>query len=233
MRSPGWAGGDPDSLGGVTAPYLGSSRAVPGAAATVARLSAAALEHNAALALERGPGPVPALYADAWGHGAEWVTAVLAHLDIDPAAVDAETLFGLPEPDARTRPVLTLTGRVLSTKDLRAGEGVSYGYAHRAAADTRVALVTGGYAQGIVRMLGNRVAVRIGAALHPLIGRVAMDVCVVDITEHPVSRGDEVVYFGDPRDQAPSLAGWAAATGWTAGELVTAAGLRAVREVRG
>ncbi|MCK6065381.1 alanine racemase [Microbacterium sp. EYE_512] len=232
MRSPGWAGGDPDSLGGVTAPHLGTPRAVPGGAATVARLSTAALEHNARPALERGRGEVSALYADAWGHGADWVAGVLERLDLDPEALDAETLFGLPAPDARTRPVLTLTGRVLSTKDLRAGEGVSYGYAHRADADTRVALVTGGYAQGIVRMLGNRVAVRIGAALHPLVGRVAMDVCVVDITEHPVSRGDEVVFFGDPRDQAPSLAGWADATGWTAGELITAAGLRAVREVR-
>ena len=55
---------------------------------------------------------------------------------------------------------MRLTGSVLLTKALRAGEGVSYGYTHRADADTRVALVTGGYAQGVVRGLGDRISVR-------------------------------------------------------------------------
>lgn len=197
----------------------------------MARLSASALRHNIPLALSRRAGRVATLYADAWGHGAAWVTDVLAAAGVDAAAVEAETLFGLPGGDSDARPVLTLVGRVLSTKHLRAGEGVSYGYAHRAPEDTRVALVAGGYAQGVVRMLGNRVAVRIGGTLHPLVGRVAMDVCVVDITEHAVSRGDEVVFFGDPREDAPPLAEWVRATGWTAGEIVATTGLRAAREV--
>ncbi|MCH3159094.1 hypothetical protein K3X38_14655, partial [Listeria monocytogenes] len=51
-------------------------------------------------------------------------------------------------------PAMTLVGTVLSTKRLLAGEGVSYGYRFRAPADTRVALVTGGYAQGVVRSAG-------------------------------------------------------------------------------
>ena len=126
---------------------------------------------------------------------------------------------------------MRLSGRVLSTKRLRAGEGVSYGYAHRAAADTRVALVTGGYAQGVVRMLDGRVQVRVGGVFRPLIGRIAMDVCVVDIADQEVARGDEVVFFGDPREPSPPLSAWTSATGWSAGELVSLVGARVNREV--
>jgi len=62
------------------------------------------------------------------------------------------------------------------------------------------------------------------------VGRVAMDVCVVDIGAAPVARGAEVVFFGDPEAGEPSVAEWVAETGLTAAEIVTAVGLRAVRE---
>ncbi|MBN9187598.1 MAG: alanine racemase, partial [Microbacterium sp.] len=56
---------------------------------------------------------------------------------------------------------MSLVGRVLSTKVLLADEGVSYGLTYRAPEDTHIALVTGGYAQGVLRGLGNRVSVSI------------------------------------------------------------------------
>ena len=115
-------------------------------------------------------------------------------------------------------------------KPLHAGEGVSYGYTHRAVRDTTIALVVGGYAQGIVRALGNRADVTIAGERHPIIGRVAMDVCVVDVGASSVRRGAEAVFFGDPDAGEPPLAEWVAATGLTARELVTTVGLRAVRE---
>lgn len=205
------------------------ARADEAGTGTRAQLSAAALRHNlplAAAASRSGPSP---LTADAWGHGAEWVREVLGS-EREWADVDARTLYGLPDGDPDARPVLALTGRVLSTKRLRAGEGVSYGYAYRAVEDTTVALVTGGYAQGIVRMLGNRVAAAIDGRRLPVIGRIAMDVCVLEAGEEAPERGATVTFFGDPRVGAPSLAEWVHATGWTAGELVTAAGLRARRE---
>ena len=62
---------------------------------------------------------------------------------------------------------MSLRGTVLSVKALRQGEGVSYGHTYRAPSDTRVALVTGGYAQGIVRALGNRVDVMIAERMRP------------------------------------------------------------------
>lgn len=209
-------------------PHRETRETRPQGTGTRALLSADALRRNVPLArVAAAPGD-DALVADAFGHGAAWVRATLGDAAAEP--LDPATLYGLPGGDPDARPVLTLTGRVLSSKWLRAGEGVSYGYAHRAETDTRIALVTGGYAQGVVRMLGNRVSVRVGGRFLPVIGRIAMDVCVVDAGDRDPDRGATVVYFGDPAVGDPSLAAWTHATGWSAEELVAAAGLRAMRE---
>lgn len=149
--------------------------------------------------------------------------------DAHPLLTPAD-LYGLPDAAAGAVPALRLTGTVLSLKDLRAGEGVSYGYAFRAPEDTRVALVTGGYAQGIVRALGNEAGVAIAGARHRIVGRVAMDVCVVDVSDADVRRGDAALFLGDDDAGEPALAEWVRITGWTASELITAVGLRAMRE---
>ncbi|HKT57509.1 MAG TPA: alanine racemase C-terminal domain-containing protein, partial [Microbacterium sp.] len=125
---------------------------------------------------------------------------------------------------------MRLSGTALVVKRLRAGEGVSYGYRHRAARDTRIALVTGGYAQGIVRSLGGAADVVISGVRRPIVGRVAMDVCMIDIDDLDVRRGDEAVFFGDPALGEPSVRDWAAATGLHESEIVTAVGRRALRE---
>jgi len=195
----------------------------------VARLSESNLRANALLA-PIGPAD-DVLAADAWGHGVEWVASILASLGTDPSRLDAATLFGLPGGDLRARPVLSLHGSVLGTKPLLTGEGVSYGYTHRASRDTTVALVTGGYAQGVVRSLGNRADVAIDGRRHRIVGRVAMDVCVVDVSDDRPARGTDVVFFGDTDAGHPALSEWTDATGWTAAEIVAAVGTRAVRTV--
>jgi alanine racemase len=194
------------------------------------RLSADALRHNARLLRAgriEGAARTDALVADAWGHGAEWVRSILAGFEgVDPRAVDAAALYGLAP---GTRAVMRLSGTVLSTKALRAGEGVSYGYAHRAPVDTRVALVSGGYAQGVVRGLGGRIGVRVGGRLHPVVGRIAMDVSVLDIGDAELDRGDEAVFFGDLSRGEPSVTDWAQLLGWSVVELVSVVGRRAPR----
>jgi alanine racemase len=206
----------------------------------VARISRAALTANARSAWERGIRSfAPTLLAaDAWGHGEALVHEVLESqgFTVGPGSaattqLSGETLFGLPGGDGSARPALRLTGTVLSTKDLRAGEGVSYGYAFRAPSDTRVALVTGGYAQGVVRRLGGVADVAVHGERHPIVGRVAMDVCVVEITDAAIRRGDQALFLGDPAQGEPSLADWVRVTGLTPPELIATVGLRAVREV--
>ncbi|MGO3231914.1 MAG: alanine racemase C-terminal domain-containing protein [Microbacterium sp.] len=231
----------------------------PGSTATRAVISRSALAECAAVAVAAG-GEVADLRRDAYGHGvlpvaravlaagartvrvdgAEQVrmlhSAGLAATDADAPDIDAELLYGLPaEGQGDLRPVMRLAGTVMSIKPLRRGEAVSYGYTHRATEDTTLALVTGGYAQAIVRALGNRAHVELRGRMHPIVGRIAMDVCVIDLggspqlSEVPAAEGDEVTYFGGAGPARATLREWAAATGLTAAELVCAAGLRASR----
>lgn len=147
-----------------------------------------------------------------------------------PALLDPESVFGIVRPATNLEPVMRMTGTVLSIKELHRGEGVSYGFRHRAPEDTRIALVTGGYAQGVVRALGNSVDVSIAGARHRIVGRVAMDVCVVDVGTAPVTRGDTVVLFGDAGRGEPTLTEWADACRFTPLELTAACGDLARRE---
>ncbi len=215
-----------------------------------ARLSASALAANAVLAVGRaGAHAVADLRRDAWGHGVGFVSPLLVSSGVRAVRVDesdraAVTAAGLTATDAAPTldsglllglpgsggdPVMGVSSVVVATKALRAGEGVSYGYTHRAVADTHVALVAGGYGQGIVRGIGNAVPVEVAGELRPIVGRVAMDVFVVDVGSLSVVAGDEVVLFGAGlvRD---GLTEWTAATGLTAAEIVCAIGLHAPRE---
>ncbi|HTN55037.1 MAG TPA: alanine racemase C-terminal domain-containing protein [Microbacterium sp.] len=210
-------------------------------------LSRSALEDNAQRLLREG-GTVD-LRHDAFGHGLAEVAPIVrdagasallvdARRDADrlaaavgipvlldgEAEVDAHALFGIPDGESSSAPVMQLQGRVLSTKPLLAGEAVSYGYTHRAQRDTQVALVTGGYAQGILRALGNRAHVQIGDGSHPIVGRIAMDVCVVDLQGADAAAGSPVIYFGGVGAMRDALRHWSAITGLTAIEMAVVIG---------
>ncbi len=210
------------------------------------RVSRAALEKNIAAAAAGRRDVVVDLRRDACGHGAATVAesaraaGVTAARTDEPAdavalgmhpsagpALDLDAVYGL---NGRGAPALTFAAPVLQTKRLRAGDGVSYGYRHRATSDTNAALISGGYAQGVARAIGGTASVRFGDAERPIIGRVAMDVCVVDIgSDLELESGAEAVYFGG---SAPHLLDdWVRATGWSALELVAVVGLSAPREV--
>ncbi|WP_312672386.1 alanine racemase C-terminal domain-containing protein [Microbacterium sp.] len=219
-----------------------------------AMISRSALAAGASAAIRAG-GRRADLRRDAWGHGllavAQAVTAAGAEevLVDSPGEVEAlrlegitatttgtpdldpGLLYGLPSAPGlpATPPVMRLVGRVMSTKRLRAGEAVSYGYTFRAAEDTVVALVTGGYAQGVVRSLGNQVDVEIDGALRPIVGRVAMDVCVIDLQGTAADVGDAVTFFGGSGPASGAIARWATLTGMTPAELVAVPGAHAVR----
>lgn len=222
---------------------ISAARAPRGRALPVAQISRAAIASNLT-------GHPTELFVDVrhdgWGHGADLVTDIARECSMAGVRTDGGDVAFAGEVPAGgslttpaltygflsdTRPALRLVGHVLGVKDLRAGEGVSYGYTHRAEADTRIALVTGGYAQGIVRSLGNRLTVSVGGARRPIIGRVAMDACVVDIGDIELERGAEVVLLGDPRVGEPSIHEWAQLTGLTPQELVVPIGTTTRREV--
>jgi alanine racemase len=99
------------------------------------------------------------------------------------------------------RPVLSLKSRVARLRRLEAGESVSYGCTWTARRPSVVALVMCGYGDGLRRTLSNRGSLLIHGRRAPIVGRIAMDMCVADVTHIPnVALDDEVVIIGRQGD---------------------------------
>lgn len=138
-----------------------------------------------------------------------------AHLELVRPGI---TLLGAyPSPSTPRveglRPAFQFKARVARVYDLPAGASVGYGRAYRAPTALRAALVPVGYADGIPRCAFGRGQVLVRGRRAPLIGRVSMDQCVVDVTRIPgVRPGDEVVLIGRQGEEAIELdevAAWA------------------------
>jgi alanine racemase len=94
-------------------------------------------------------------------------------------------------------PVFSFRTRVGIVKNLPAGTTISYGRTHTLKRDTRVAVLTAGYGDGIPRATSNRAQVLIHGVRCPVLGRVTMDQTIVDVTDVPaITRGDEAVLVG-------------------------------------
>ena len=94
-------------------------------------------------------------------------------------------------------PVMTLKTRVIAVRELPAGTCISYGCTHTLARDSRLAVLPVGYADGLERLLSNRGEMLVLGQRVPILGRVCMDLCMVDVTDLPaVKVGDEVTVFG-------------------------------------
>jgi alanine racemase len=119
--------------------------------------------------------------------------------------------------DDRIAPVATLWAEVLQVLQVPAGESVGYSRGFRADAPVRVATVAAGYADGLLRSYSPRGAAWVAGQMRPLLGRVSMDVCAVDVTGLDVAVGDRVELFGPNR----RLDDAAAAAGTIAYELLT------------
>jgi alanine racemase len=106
----------------------------------------------------------------------------------------------LPEP----RSVASLRARVTRIRAVQAGDTVGYGATYTAQGVERWATVGIGYGDGLPRLLGNRGQALVCGQLVPIIGRISMDVTVVDISQVAgVEVGDQVTFFG--RDGSKSL----------------------------
>jgi alanine racemase len=82
-------------------------------------------------------------------------------------------------------------------KDLPAGNTISYGRTYTLKRDTRIAVLTAGYGDGIQRASSNRAQVIVRGVRCPVLGRVTMDQTIIDVTDVPgVICGDEAVLVG-------------------------------------
>ena len=126
------------------------------------------------------------------------------------------------------RPVLSLRARVASIRTVQAGESAGYGRAFRAERETRLAVVTIGYADGLPRDLpqrGGQVLIR--GKRCPMVGRMCMDQLLVDVSSLlEVTPGDTVTLIGRDGGQVIRAEELAARCGTITNELLSQLGSR-------
>ncbi len=167
-------------------------------------------------------------------NSAATVTRPEAHFDLVRPGIAVYGLSPVPEQgDFGLIPAMTLRAELALTKQLRAGEGISYGHQYTTSRDTTVALVPLGYADGIPRDATNVGPVSINGSRFTISGRVCMDQFVVDIGALAAQAGDEAVLFGPGRHGEPLAQDWADALGTIHYEIVTRIGPRVRRTYLG
>lgn len=128
---------------------------------------------------------------------------------------------GVPRAEmaAWLRAVVRIEAEVLQVRSVRTGESVGYNATWTAPADTGVAIVNLGYADGYPRSLSDRGRAFAGDTMLPVLGRVSMDLVALDVTGAPVGEGDWLVFD-------PDLVDTARAAGRSQYELLTGLGQR-------
>ena len=95
------------------------------------------------------------------------------------------------------KPVLTWKTRILSLREVRGNQALGYGGTYVTKAPARIAVLPVGYADGLNRGLSSRGRVIVREYYAPIVGRISMDLTLVDVTGLPgISVGDEVILLG-------------------------------------
>ncbi len=98
--------------------------------------------------------------------------------------------------------VISLKAQIVQIRSVKKGEFIGYGDHFYTNEETLVGVLALGYADGLMRALGNRIQVAINNQLAPLIGKVCMDQCFVKLNNIQAKEGDEVILFGDKSAKA-------------------------------
>lgn len=138
-------------------------------------------------------------------------------------------LYGGRAGSLEPEPVARLCARVIALRRLGAGDTVSYGAEAAVESDTTVATLAIGYADGVPRALGSRGLVELNGVLVPIVGRVTMDMLMVDAGAAPARLGDAGIIFGG----RVGLDDQAARAGTISYELLTSISPRVERRYRG
>ncbi|GAA4688433.1 alanine racemase [Phytohabitans rumicis] len=129
------------------------------------------------------------------------------------------------------RPAMTARARVMLTKRVPAGQGVSYGHTYHTERETTLAVVPLGYADGVPRHASSSGPIELGGKVRRIAGRVCMDQVVLDCGDDPVAAGDVATLFGTGEHGGPTADDWAEAVGTINYEIVTRFGSTRVPRV--
>lgn len=127
-----------------------------------------------------------------------------AHFDmVRPGII----LYGLSPSDTMVnkpfelKPAFSLKSRITHVKRVPEGTGVSYGQLYHATRETTIATLPIGYADGWSRLLTGKAQALIHGRRFPIVGRICMDQCMVDVGDEVVQAGDEVTLIGRQGEQ--------------------------------
>ncbi len=133
---------------------------------------------------------------------------------------------------AALRPVMAAYARPVRVIELPEGHGVSYGPTYVTTRPSRIATLAFGYADGWRRQFSDRAVALVRGARVPLVGRVAMDAVMADVTDvpgEPVTAGDEFVLLGPQGEEEITASDLAAAGGTISYEVVAGMSRRLAR----
>jgi len=122
-----------------------------------------------------------------------------SHLDLVRAGI---ILYGLKPsagmlmPGVSLQPALSLAARVIFVKRVPSGTGISYGLTYRTPRSATIATIPIGYADGWSRLLSDKAEVLIHGRRYPIVGRICMDQCMVNLGDDDADVGDEAVLIG-------------------------------------
>jgi alanine racemase len=110
------------------------------------------------------------------------------------------------------QPAMSFVSRVIQVREVPAGAGLGYGHSFVTTRKTRLAVLPVGYEDGYSRSLSNQGRILIRGRRAPVVGRVSMNLTLVDITDVPgVQTGDEAVLLGHQGREsisADEIAAW-------------------------
>jgi alanine racemase len=134
------------------------------------------------------------------------------HFDLIRPGVGLYGSGGLDADNPQLIPAALIEAPILQVRDVEAGETFGYGGSFKAAQKMRTATVALGYADGYLRSLGGRGYGVLGGAKRPILGRVSMDLTIIDVTGcAEAAPGVMVEFLGPnaPLDEIAALAGTA------------------------
>jgi alanine racemase len=128
------------------------------------------------------------------------------------------------------RPCLSLRARIISLRDIAAGQAVGYGARFVAKRPSRIAVIAAGYADGVVRQRTNNGSVLLRGRRVPLVGTISMDLATVDTTEVPgAAIGDIVTIYGKDKFDSIEVSDVAREINTVTSDLLCALGRRVRR----
>jgi len=147
------------------------------------------------------------------------------HQGFDPPEKKAEVKAQMP-----LRPCLSLRARIISLRDVAAGESVGYGARFVTERPSRIAVIAAGYADGVVRSRTNRGTALLRGRRVPLVGTISMDLATVDATGvSGAAVGDIVTIYGSDGADSIEVSDVAREIGTVTSDLLCALGRRVRR----